>query len=124
MGSLARASRDANVDPPRRHLGVLLLAREVELGRPDIGVPGELAHFVERRPVPDGIVDGGLRSEWMPIPRPPSRSGSMPAARQYFLTSRQGVLRPRCRRSSPVPSGFMGRKSGPSLSSPIPARAT
>ena len=28
------ASRDADVDPPRRHLGVLLLAHEVELGRP------------------------------------------------------------------------------------------
>ena len=52
----------------------------------------------------------------MPMPRPPSRSGSMPAARQYFLTSRQGVLRSRCRRSSPLPSGFMGRNKGPSLS--------
>src|SRR5271157_3353372 len=61
-------------------------------------------------------------SEWMPIPRPPSRSGSMPAARQYFLTSRQGVLRSSCRRASPVPSGFMGRNKGPSLSSPMPAR--
>ena len=60
MDSLARASRDANVDPPRRHLGVLLLAHEVELGRPDIRVPGELAHLVQRRPVADGVVDGGL----------------------------------------------------------------
>ena len=60
MGSLARASRDANVDAPRRHLGVFLLAHEVELGRPDIGVPGELAHLVERGAVTDGVVDGGL----------------------------------------------------------------
>ena len=39
----------------------------------------------------------------------------MPAAWQYFLTSRQGVLRSRCRRSSPVPSGFMGRNKRPLL---------
>ena len=45
MASLGLASRDANVDAPRRHLGVFLLAREVELGRPDIRVPGELAHL-------------------------------------------------------------------------------
>src|SRR5512144_1289510 len=32
----------------------------------------------------------------MPIPRLPSRVGSMPAASQYFFTSRQGVLRSRC----------------------------
>jgi hypothetical protein len=63
-----------------------------------------------------------LRSESMPMPRPPSRSGSMPAAGGY-LTSRQGVLRSRCRSSSPLPSGFIGRNKGPSLSSPMPARA-
>ena len=39
-----------------------------------------------------------LRSEWTPMPRLLSRFGSMPAARQYFLTSRQGVVRDRCRR--------------------------
>jgi hypothetical protein len=33
-----------------------------------------------------------LRKEWMPMPRPPSRLGSMPAARQYFLTSPPGRL--------------------------------
>ena len=55
MGSLARASRDADVDAPRRHLGVFLVAHEVELGRPDIGVPGELAHL--------GLA-GGLPGEW------------------------------------------------------------
>src|SRR5271165_6652020 len=60
MDSLARASRDANVDAPRRYLGVFLLAHEVELGRPDIGVPGELAHLVHGRPVPDGVVDRRL----------------------------------------------------------------
>ena len=66
----------------------------------------------------------GLGALHRAISRLPNRDGSMPAARQYFLTSRQGVLRSRCRRSSPVPSGLMGRKSGPSLSSPIPARET
>jgi hypothetical protein len=60
-----------------------------------------------------------LRSEWMLMPRPPCRSGSMPVARQYFLTSLtscQGVLRSRCRHSSPVLSGYIGRSRGPSLS--------
>src|SRR5262245_56420833 len=37
----------------------------------------------------------------------------MPAVRQDFLTSRQGVLRSRCRHSKPLPSGFMGRASDP-----------
>src|SRR5437764_1122407 len=41
-----------------------------------------------------------LRKLWMPMPRAPSRDGSIPAARQYFFTSRQGVLRSRCRRIS------------------------
>src|SRR5207253_9963322 len=59
-GSLAFASHDADLDPPRRHLGVFLLADEVDLGRADIGVPGELPHLVHGRPVPDGVVDGGL----------------------------------------------------------------
>ena len=53
-----------------------------------------------------------LRKEWMPMPRLPSRSGSMLAARQYFLTSRQGVLRSRWRRSSLAASGVSGRKRG------------
>jgi hypothetical protein len=48
------------VDPPRRHFGVLLLAHEVELGRPDIRVPGKLTHLVQRGAVADGVVDGGL----------------------------------------------------------------
>jgi len=53
-GSLALTSRDANVDAPRRHLGVFLLAHELELGRPDIGVPGKLAHLVHLRPIAGG----------------------------------------------------------------------
>src|SRR5512135_3772169 len=60
VDSLSLASRQANMDAPRRHLGVLLLPHEVDLGRPDIGVPGELAHLVHRGPVPDRVVDGGL----------------------------------------------------------------
>jgi hypothetical protein len=56
----ARAPRDADVDAPRRHLGVFLLAHEVELGRAVLGVSGELAHLVEQGPVADGVVDGGL----------------------------------------------------------------
>jgi hypothetical protein len=42
--------------------------------------------------------------ECTPTPRCPSRSGSIPAARQYFLTSRHGILRSRCRRTNPFPS--------------------
>jgi hypothetical protein len=34
------------MNPPRRHFGVFLLADEVDLGRPDIGVAGGLAHLV------------------------------------------------------------------------------
>ena len=55
-----RASRDANVDAPRRHLGVFLLTHEVDLGRADVGVAGELPHLVHRGPVPDGVVDRRL----------------------------------------------------------------
>jgi hypothetical protein len=43
------------VDAPRRLLGVLLLAHEVELGDADIGVPGEPAHLVQRGVVADGV---------------------------------------------------------------------
>src|SRR5512135_1896998 len=60
VDSLALASRQANMDPPRRHLGVLLLPHEVDLGRADIGMPGELAHLVQRGSVADRVVDGGL----------------------------------------------------------------
>ena len=62
-GSLALASRHANVDAPRRHLGVFLLAHEVDLGRPDIRVPGELPHL--------GLA-GGLPGDPRPLrPREP-----------------------------------------------------
>ena len=43
-------------------------------------------------PIPTQLVSNG---EWMPMPRPPSRLGSIPAASQYFFTSRHGVLRSR-----------------------------
>ena len=39
------------------------------------------------------------------------------------FTSRQGVLRSKCHRTSPAPSGLIGRNKGPSLSSPMPARS-
>ena len=58
--SLAFASREANVDAPRRDLGILLAAHEVDLGDPDIGISGKLPHLVHGRPVPDGIVDRRL----------------------------------------------------------------
>ena len=59
-GSLALASRQADLDPPGRHLGVLLLADEVDLGGADVGVAGEFAHLVHRGPVADGVVDRRL----------------------------------------------------------------
>jgi hypothetical protein len=37
VNSLVLASRDADLDPPRCHLGVFLLAHEVDLGRPGDG---------------------------------------------------------------------------------------
>ena len=58
--SLTLSSRDTDLDSPRRDLGVFLLAHEVELGRPDIGVPGELAYLVHCGPVSDGVVDRRL----------------------------------------------------------------
>jgi hypothetical protein len=58
--SLVLASRQSDLDAPRRHLGVFLLAHEVDLGCPDIRVPGELAHLVHRRSIPDRVVDRGL----------------------------------------------------------------
>ncbi len=57
MGSLAPGACQPDLDAPRRHLGVFFLALEVELGRPDVGVAGELPHFVHRRPVADRVVD-------------------------------------------------------------------
>jgi hypothetical protein len=41
-GGARLGSYDADLDVPGRHLGVFLLAHEVDLGRPDIRVPGEL----------------------------------------------------------------------------------
>ena len=123
MDSLARASRDANVDPPRRHLGVFLLAHEVELGGPDIGVAGELAHLVQRGAVADGVVNRRLAERVnadAPAAQPVGIDARGPAV---LLDQPPGGLRSRCRRSSPVPSGFRGRNSGPSLSSPMPARS-
>src|SRR5271157_957636 len=58
--SLVLAPRDADLDPPRRHFRILLFPHEVDLGSPDIGVPGKFPHLVHCGPVADGIVDGGL----------------------------------------------------------------
>jgi hypothetical protein len=46
-GSLALAPRDANLDSPRRDLGIFLFPHEVDLGRSDISMAGELAHLVQ-----------------------------------------------------------------------------
>src|SRR5262249_36197298 len=60
VASAALPARDADADAAGRHLAVLLLADEVQLGGPDVGVAGELAHLVPLRPVADGVVDGRL----------------------------------------------------------------
>ena len=57
MGSLAPGACQPDLVAPHRHLGVFFLALEVELGRSDVGVAGELPHFVHRRPVADRVVD-------------------------------------------------------------------
>ena len=78
MGSLVPGTCQPDVDPPGRHLGVFLLADEVNLSGADVGVAGKLPYFVHRRPVADRVVDGRFaRSD--ATPRPPSRDGSMPA---------------------------------------------
>ena len=41
----------------RAATSVFFLALEVELGRPNVGVVGELPHFVHRRPVADRVAD-------------------------------------------------------------------
>jgi len=43
----AIGSREADLDAPGGHLGVFLLADEVDLGGADVGVVGELPHLVE-----------------------------------------------------------------------------
>ena len=60
VGVARLGSYDADLDAPRRHLGVFLLAHEIDLGGADIGVPGELPHLVHRGPIPDGVVDRRL----------------------------------------------------------------
>ena len=45
--SLVLAPRQADLDLPGRHLGVFLLADEVDLGGADVGVAGELPHLVQ-----------------------------------------------------------------------------
>ena len=58
MGSLVPGTCQPDVDPPGRHLGVFLLADEVNLSGADVGVAGKLPYFVHRRPVADRVVDG------------------------------------------------------------------
>jgi len=58
--SLDPGPREADLDAPRRHLGVFFFADEVELGYPDVSVAGELPHLVHRRPVADRVVDRRL----------------------------------------------------------------
>ena len=50
------------MDPPRRHLGVLLLPHEVDLGRADIGVPVNSRTWCSEAHVADGVVGerGGI----------------------------------------------------------------
>ena len=60
MGLLAPGTCQPDLDSPGRHLRVLFLADEVELGGPDVGVPRELPYLVHRSPGADGVVDGGL----------------------------------------------------------------
>jgi hypothetical protein len=45
--SLGLASRDADLDPPRRHLGVFLFPDEVDLSSSNISMSCELAYLVQ-----------------------------------------------------------------------------
>src|SRR5271166_3145325 len=51
---------DADLNLPGGHLSVFLLADEINLGRPDVGMAGELPHLMHRGPVADGVVDRRL----------------------------------------------------------------
>lgn len=59
-GSLALASGQPDLDLACRDLGVFFLTDEVDLGGADVGVSGELPHFVHGGAVADGVVDGRL----------------------------------------------------------------
>ena len=82
---------------------------------------GELPHLVMVASLLMASLMAVLRANRCRCPAPPSAWDRCRPPHRFF-TSRQGVLRSRCRRSSPVPSGLIGRNKGPSLSSPMPAR--
>ena len=76
---------------------------------------------MQRGAVADGVVNGGL-AERMNADAPATQPVGVDARGAAVLLGQPpGVLRSRCRRSSPVPSGFIGRNKGPFLSSPMPA---
>jgi hypothetical protein len=61
---------DADLDAPGRHLAVLLLAHEVQLGGADVAVAGELTDLVHLRPVAVGL------SSWPPVYKPVQTPGA------------------------------------------------
>src|SRR5262249_54629561 len=95
--SLALASRDADLDPPRRHLGIFLLADKIDFSSSYICMPGKLAHLVHRRSVPDGIVDGGLPERVDPDAAASQPVGVNSGRAAVLLHEPPGVCRSRCR---------------------------
>ena len=64
----ALSADQTNRNLPCRQLGVFLLADEINVGRADVGVAGELAHLLHRSPVADDVVD---RRRLTPLNRDP-----------------------------------------------------
>jgi hypothetical protein len=47
MVSFVLAPGHTDLNPPRRHLGILFFSDEIDLGGADVGVAGELPHLVQ-----------------------------------------------------------------------------
>ena len=95
-------ARDLN--PPRRHLGVFLLADEVELGRADVAVAGELPHLVHGGAVADGIVASRL-AQRMDADAASPEAGGVDAGGAVFLDQPPRRLAVEVLASQPEPVG-------------------
>jgi hypothetical protein len=115
VGSLSCTSRHADLDPPSCNLGIFLLAYEVDLGGPDVGVPGELAHLVHSRPVADRIVDRRLAQRVNPDPSAPQPPRIDPSCLAVFLHQPPGGLAVQVPPLQPGPVGPHGPEQGPLL---------
>ena len=113
--SFAPRPREADLDPPRRDLRVLLFSHKVDLGRPDISMSGELPHLVHGRPVPDGIVDRRLPERMDADPSPSQPCGVDAGRLAVFLDQPPGGLAVQVPPHQPGPVRAHGPKQRPLL---------